>query len=89
MSFNLLIDPLTREYKGYLIRWQFWNGILISNCLGDSERVEDTDQERIEKLYTSFNLLFGNGIPPFDVALDGIRGLNVWSKKKTYEDIKS
>lgn len=73
MSFNLLIDPLPREYKGYLIRWQFWNGILISNCLGDSERFEDTDQGRIEKLYTSFNLLFGNGVPPFDVALDGIK----------------
>ena len=74
MNFNFLLDPLPKEYDGYLIKWQFWNGILISNCLGDSELFENSERGQIERIYTAFNLLFGKGIPPFDKALEGLSG---------------
>lgn len=73
MSYNLLIDPLPKEYKGYLIKWQFWNGILISNCLSDTENFEDSDNGNVEKIYTAFTLLYGKGIPPFDTAFEGLK----------------
>ncbi len=73
MNFNFLLDPLPKEYDGYLIKWQFWNGILISNCLGDSELFENSERGQIERIYTAFNLLFGKGIPPFDKALEGLK----------------
>ena len=50
MNFNFLLDPLPKEYDGYLIKWQFWNGILISNCLGDSELFENSERGQIERI---------------------------------------
>lgn len=89
MNYNLLIDPLPREYKGYLIKWQFWNGILISNCLGDTENFEETDNGNAEKIYTAFNLLYGNGIPPFDVAIEGLKWyLSCGGAKENKEETK-
>lgn len=73
MNYNLLIDPAPKEYKGYLIKWQFWNGILISNCLSDTENFGDTENDNAEKIYTAFNLLYGKGIPPFDIAIEGLK----------------
>lgn len=71
--YNLLIDPLPKEYEGYLIKWQFYNGILISECLSDTEIFSSDEQGQIERIYTAFTLLFGNGIPTFDVALSGLK----------------
>ena len=89
MNYNLLIDPLPKEYKGYLIKWQFWNGILISNCLGDTENFEDTDNGNAEKIYTAFNLLYGKGIPPFDIAIEGLKWyLSCGGVKETKEESK-
>lgn len=73
MNYNLIIDPLPKEYEGYLIKWEFWNGILISKCLGDTEHFEDNERGNAEKIYTAFNLLYGRGVPPFDIALKGLK----------------
>lgn len=71
--FNLMIDPLPKEYEGYLIKWQFYNGILISECLSDTEVFSSDDQGQVERVYTAFTLLFGNGIPPFETAIAGLK----------------
>ena len=73
MSFNMLLDPLPIEYKGYLIKWQFYSGILISNCLSDTENFDSTEYGVLEKIYTAFELLYGKGIPPFDTAMSGLK----------------
>lgn len=73
MSFNMLLDPLPIEYKGYLIKWQFYSGILISNCLSDTENFDNTEYGVLEKIYTAFELLYGKGIPPFDTAMSGLK----------------
>lgn len=71
--YNLLIDPLPKEYEGYLIKWQFYNGILISECLSDTELFLPDEQGTMQRIYTAFTLLFGNGIPPFEKALSGLK----------------
>lgn len=71
--FNILIDPLPKEYEGYLIRWQFYNGILISQILSNEDDFTSTDFGQIEKLYSAFELFYGKGIPPFEIALEGLK----------------
>lgn len=73
MSFNMLVDPLAKDYKGYLINWQFYNGILISNCLSDTENFENTEYGSMQRIYTAFGLMYGKGIPPFDIAYEGLK----------------
>lgn len=72
--FNVLVDILPKEYEGYLINYQYYNGILISECLKDSEGLfSNTDIGKIEKLYTAFTIFYGNGIPSdFELALNGL-----------------
>lgn len=70
-NFSLLVDPLPKSYEGYLINWKFYNGILISQCLEENSNSDGED--KVIQLYTAFNLLFGNGIPPFEIALTGLR----------------
>lgn len=72
--YNILTDGLPKEYDGYLINYQYYNGILINNCLTDDEQLFDnTDSGRLEKLYTAFTILYGNGIPNnIDTALAGL-----------------
>ncbi len=71
-EFNILIDPLPKSYEGYLINWQFWNGILISECLSSGD-FSDDENGQVEKIYTTLNLLFGSGIPPFKQAVKGLK----------------
>jgi hypothetical protein len=71
-EFNILVDPLPREFEGYLIRWQFYNGILISDCLS-SDDFKNDENGQIERVYTALNILFGAGIPPFEIALEGLK----------------
>jgi hypothetical protein len=87
MKFNLLIDAVPREYKGYLIKWRFYNGILISDCLSCSD-FEDTQQGQLERIYKAFTLLFGNGIPPFDTALEGLKWFLSCGGEKSGEEAK-
>lgn len=71
-DFNMLIDPLPKSYEGYLINWQFYNGILISDCLS-SDDFPDDENGKAQKIYTASTLLFGNGVPPFEVAFEGLK----------------
>lgn len=70
---NILIDPLPKEFRGYLIKWQFYNGILVSECLSNPDLFENDEQGQIERIYTAFTLLYGRGIPEFDDAIEGLR----------------
>lgn len=72
--FNVLVDGLPKEYEGYLINYQYYNGILINDCLNDEEVLFSDDNEgKLEKIYTAFTILYGNGIPNnIEVALDGL-----------------
>ncbi|MCK9543674.1 MAG: bacteriophage Gp15 family protein [Novosphingobium sp.] len=70
--FNVLIDRFPKEYEGYLIRWQFYNGIIISDTLAQTSGIYGTEYGQIEKLYAAFEILYGKGIPPFETALAGL-----------------
>lgn len=70
---NILLDVLPKDYNGYLINYSFRTGILISQALSDTETFKNDDEGRMERLFTSFNLLFGKGVPPFDIALNGLK----------------
>ena len=65
--FNLLLDALPAEYEGYLIRTDYRIGIQISQAL------EDEELEPYEKIGIALSLLYGNGIPPADIAYAGLR----------------
>lgn len=69
---NILVDPMPKEFEGYLIKWQFYNGILISDCLA-SEEYPQNEHGELLKIYTAFELLFGKGIPKFETALSGLK----------------
>lgn len=73
--YNVLTDGLPTEYEGYLINYQYYNGILISQCLNDKhELFSNDDFGKLEKINTAFTMLYGNGIPnEFDVALNGLK----------------
>lgn len=72
--FNILTDGLPTEYEGYLINPEFFNGIFISECLKDRNNLfGNDDYSKIQKIYTAFTMLYGNGIPPFEVALKGLK----------------
>lgn len=72
--FNILIDGLPKDYEGYLINPEFFNGILISECLKDRENLFGSDDySKIQKIYTAFTMLYGNGIPPFEIAMNGLK----------------
>lgn len=64
--FNILLDKLPDNYDGWLIRTDYRIGIQISLCLQDEEMTEE------ERIIQATYLLFGNGIPPVDKALDGM-----------------
>lgn len=71
--FNVLTDLLPKDYKGYLINYQYYNGILINECLKDRECLFDNDDYgKVEKIYTAFTILYGSGIPEFNTALEGL-----------------
>jgi hypothetical protein len=71
--FNILIDNAPKSYKGYLINWKFYHGILIYECMSDKERFSNDENGEIQRLCTVFKLLYGNGVPPFDLALEGLK----------------
>lgn len=88
--FNILTDLLPREYEGYLINWQFYNGILIDHCLKDRDNLFTTDQQgQLEKIYTAFTILYGNGIPDFQVAFNGLKWFMSCGKENENEDEKN
>jgi hypothetical protein len=63
---NLILDRLPTDYNGYLIRTSFRIGMQICLCFDDNELTDE------EKLSIALNLLYGNGIPEINVAMDGL-----------------
>lgn len=55
--FNILLDDLPQEWKGYPIDTDFQTGILISQCL------EDQSLNGRERFYTAAGLLFTQEMP--------------------------
>lgn len=66
MSYNILLDKLPQDYKGYLIRTDFRIGIQISTAM------EDKNLSQRERLEIAAGLLFGRGIPDPKTAVEGV-----------------
>lgn len=73
MRYDILIDPLPKEYEGYLIRTEYYYGLLILELFEDNELFTDSQSGEYQRISEAFRLLYGNGIPPFEVALAGLR----------------
>lgn len=56
--FNVLLDPLPEDWKGYPIDTDFQTGIMISQCLADDSLNEN------ERFWTAVRLLFPAECPP-------------------------
>ena len=66
--YNIILDRLPTEYKGYLIRTSFRIGIQICLCLDDPDYTDE------EKAGIVLDLLYGAGVPHDpDVAVDGLK----------------
>lgn len=63
---NRILDALPEEYEGYLIRSDFRIGIQISQCMSDPELSKN------EQIMTALDLLYGEGKPDIETALDGL-----------------
>lgn len=63
---NIILDKLPDEYEGYLIRTDFRVGIQLSLCGADLEL------DNWEKVAIMSNLLFGRGMPDFEMAMSGV-----------------
>lgn len=65
--YNILLDRLPDNYKGFLIRTDFRIGLQIYACM------EDKSLNQEERFTIALKLLYGNGIPrDIDVAFDGL-----------------
>ena len=65
--FNVLLDRLPDNYKGYLIRTDFRIGMQIISCIKDDELSEE------EKYSICLNLLYGNSVPKdLELAFKGL-----------------
>lgn len=64
--FNVLLDPLPYEWKGYPIDADFQTGIMISQCMTDDSLSKD------EQFLTAMDLLFPEKKPPLDEVAEAI-----------------
>lgn len=64
--YNALLDRLPEDYKGWLIRTDYRIGIQIQLCISDPELSDG------EKTAVALNLLYGNGIPDIQTAMQGL-----------------
>lgn len=64
--YNAMLDRLPEDYKGWLIRTDYRIGVQIQLCLSDPELSDN------EKTATALYLLYGNGAPDFQTAIDGL-----------------
>lgn len=64
--YNAMLDRLPEDYEGWLIRTDYRIGVQIQLCISDPE-LNDS-----EKTWTALRLLYGNGMPDFRTALDGL-----------------
>ena len=65
--FNPLLDRLPEDYNGWLIRSDFRIGVQIQLCIADPE-LDDCDKTAV-----ALGLLYGNGVPDFQTAVEGLR----------------
>lgn len=63
---NLLLDRLPEDYKGWLIRTDYRIGVQIQLCLSDADLTQE------ERISLALSLLYGEGVPPLQTALDGL-----------------
>ncbi len=66
MVYNAMLDRLPSDYKGWLIRTDYRIGVQIQLCLSDPELSDS------EKTGTALTLLYGNGIPDIQTAIEGL-----------------
>lgn len=64
--YNALLDRLPEDYKGWLIRTDYRIGVQIQLCISDPELSDS------EKTFAALSLLYGNGIPDLQTALEGL-----------------
>ena len=64
--FTALLDPLPDSWQGWLMRTDYRIGIQISLCL------QDGDLSRQERAAVALSLLYGEGVPPLETALEGL-----------------
>lgn len=64
--YNAILDRLPEDYNGWLIRTDYRIGVQIQLCMSDLELTDS------EKTGTVLRLFYGNGIPDFQTALDGL-----------------
>lgn len=64
--YNAMLDRLPEDYQGWLIRTDYRIGVQIQLCVCDPELSD------AEKTGTALSLLYGNGVPDLQTALDGL-----------------
>lgn len=64
--YNAMLDRLPEDYNGWLIRTDYRIGVQIQLC------ISDPDLSDSEKTATALSLLYGNGIPDLQTAIDGL-----------------
>lgn len=64
--YNAMLDRLPEDYYGWLIRTDYRIGVQIHLCISNPELSDS------EKTWTALSLLYGNGMPDFRTALDGL-----------------
>lgn len=64
--YNAMLDRLPEDYNGWLIRTDYRIGVQIQLC------ISDPDLSDSEKTWTALSLLYGNGIPDLQTALEGL-----------------
>lgn len=64
--YNAMLDRLPEDYQGWLIRTDYRIGVQIQLCISDPELSDS------KKTGTALSLLYGNGIPDLQTAIDGL-----------------
>ncbi len=64
--YNAMLDRLPEDYNGWLIRTDYRIGVQIQLCVSDPELTD------AEKTAAALSLLYGNGLPDLQTALDGL-----------------
>lgn len=64
--YNPMLDRLPEDYKGWLVRTDYRIGVQIQLCISDPELSD------AEKTGTALYLLYGNGVPDIQTALEGL-----------------
>lgn len=64
--YNPLLDRLPEDYQGWLIRTDYRIGVQIQLC------ISDPDLNDGEKTGVALGLLYGNGMPDIQTAIEGL-----------------